>query len=481
MPDPVQNATQTIDARMASGLFNPVTHDDIRAVTDQISALPAADADRLVDQLAATGKLDDIAKEAMDGSVLGLGGLSTDERQAFFADMAGKLDGQSLTTLSNAFARTDESSHGYTPVTELGSAVAIHAAPQTKVDYLSAIASGAETGSHADIGFGYSGVNMVDAEARAAGEVLGSLQGHYAESGFQALGTHLPAVLTSAIDGDMTTVAGYGGSATTVSWNAENYEAIMGAAASMGNSDLKAQVFDAGVDTLRSVRDTNTILGGLTVVGKDDALKTMTDGLSSVINSDTTGVMRELALNGSTRDGNDFAAYAKEMLNQDRTAELGQQMGRLQVGNDGTENAVDRLYAHETLPNTANQQTRLPNAAALGYFVGGVAAAVKSLDGDVAQQQATTTAVLKAALTVVDKAKIGGPIAAAVGTAASVAKEGVQFAVNAAISNPHADASATLAHAALPIDPRTGETGVGSAVVNEFTSAMTNVTQFAKP
>ena len=34
----------------------------------------------------------------MDGSILGLGGLSGDERKAFFSDMAGKLDGKIDTT-----------------------------------------------------------------------------------------------------------------------------------------------------------------------------------------------------------------------------------------------------------------------------------------------------------------------------------------------------------------------------------------------
>ena len=480
MTDPVQSATQVIDSRMSSGFLDPVTHDDIRAVTDRISALPAADADRLVDQLAAEGKLDCIAEEAMDGSILGMGGLSTDERQRFFADMADKLDGASLATLSNAFAKTGGDSQGYTPVTELGSAIATHAAPQTKVDYLGQIAGSAGTGSHSDVGFGYSGVNLVDAEARAAGEVLGSLQGSFAQSGFQALGTHLPDVLTSAIDGDMTTVAGMGGSATTVSWNADNFEAIMGAAASTGDADLKAQVFDAGADTLRSVRDTNTIIGGLTVVGKDDALRTMTNGLTAIVDSDTTGVMRELTMNGTTRDGSDFSAYAKEMLNQGREAELGTQMGRLQVGNDGTENAIDRLYRSEVIPNT-DHQTRLPNAAALGYFVGGVSAAVKAIDADVASQQASTTAVLKSALTVVDKARVGGPAALAVGTAASVAKEWVQFAVKSAIKNPNADAAVTLARAALPIDASTGETGVGSAVMSDFEDTLSFVSLFARP
>lgn len=480
MSDPVQDAANAIDRRMESGFLNPVTHDDMRAVASEMASLPAAEADRLVDQLVADGKLDRIAGEMMDGSILGLGGLDKGERQDFFADMAGKLDGDSLGALSAAFARTDENSGGFTPVTELGSAVATHASPQAKLDYIEAIRPEISDASHSDIGFGYSSAEFADAEASAAGEVLGSMRGAYAEDAFRALGDKLPDVLTSSIDGSMTTVATYGGASNTMSWNADGYEAIMGAAASMSDADLKAQVFDAGIDTLRSVRDTDSVFGGLTVVGKDDTLRTMTDGLTAVLNSDTTGVMRELTFNGATRDGSDFAAYAKEMLSQGREAELGEQMGRLQVGNDGTENPVDRLYVSETVPNSKNQ-TRLPNAAALGYFVGGVSAAVQSIDKDVAQQQMMTTAVLKSALTVVDKAAIGGAVARTVGATAAVAKEWVQVAVNEAITNPSKDAAVTLARAALPVDPATGETGVGSAVMSDFEDTLSFVSQFARP
>lgn len=480
MPDPVQDAANRIDSRLESGFLNPITHSDISAVVEDIKSLPADQADQLIDQLAADGTLNKIAEEAMDGAILGLGGLSGGERKAFFSDMAGKLDGNSLGALSTAFARTDESSGGFTPVTEIGSAVATHASPQAKLDYIGALTPGIEDGSHSDIGFGYSNINFADAEASAVGEVLGSLRGTYAEDAFSALGNHLPDVLTSSVDAQMTTVAAHGSGSSSMNWNADGYEAIMGAAASMSDADLKAQVFDAGVDTMRSVRDTNTVIGGLTVVGKDDALGQMTDGLTAIVDSDTTGVMRELTFNGATRDGSDFAAYAKEMLNQGREDHLGEQMARLQMGNSLTENPVDRLYRSETVPNS-NDQTRLPNAASLGYFVGGVGAAVKSIDADVAQQQAVTTAVLKSALTVIDKAGIGGPAALAVGTTASVAKEWVQLAVSEAITNPSADAATTLAHAALPIDPATRETGVGSQVMSDFEDTLSFVNQFAKP
>lgn len=480
MTDPVQSATATIHNRMESGFLNPVTNADIKDVVREITALPSAQADKVVDALAADGTLDRVAAEIMDGSILGLGGLSGTERQAFFADMAGKLDGDSLGALSAAFAKTDERSGGFTPVTELGAAVATHAGPDAKLDYLPAITPGVEQGHQSDFGFGYSSTTFADAEASAAGEVLGSLQGANAQEGFSRVGSHLPDVLSSAVDARMTTVSSSAGGSTSMTWDASRFEAIMGAAATTSDADLKAQVFDAGVDTMRSVRDTNSVIGGLTVVGKDAALGQIADGLSAIVDSDTTGVMRELTFNASTRDGSDFAAYAKEMLSQNREGALGEQMARLQMGNGMNENPVERLARTEVVPDSGGQ-TRLPNAGSLGYFVGGVAAGVKSLDADVAQQQAMTTAVLKSALTVVDKAKVGGPAALAVGTAASVAKEWVQFGVSAAIKNPHADAATTLAHAAMPVNPATGETGVGSRVTSDFEDTLTFTSQFAKP
>lgn len=480
MTDPVQSATQTVHNRMETGFFNPVTNADIKDVVREITALPAAEADKVVDALAADGTLDRVAAEIMDGSVLGLGGLNGDERQAFFADMAAKLDGDSLGALSSAFAGTDQRSGGFTPVTELGAAIATHAAPDAKLDYLSAITPGIEAGHQSDYGLGYTSTTFADAEASAAGEVLGSLQGANAQEGFNRIGNHLPDVLSSSVDAQMTTMSSYPGGSTSMTWNASQFEAIMGAVATTSNPDLKAQVFDAGVDTMRSVRDVNSVFGGLTVVGKDAALGQMTQGLSVIVDSDTTGVLRELTYNASTRDGSDFSAYAKEMLNQGREGDLGGQMARLQMGNNLTENPVERLDRPEAIPDS-NGQTRRANAGSLGYFVGGVASAVKSIDADVVQQQAMTTAVLKSALTVVDKAKVGGPAALAVGTAASVAKEWVQFGVNAAIQNPHADAASTLAHAALPVNPNTGETGVGSAVTSDFEDTMSYVSDYAKP
>ncbi|MBU0932743.1 MAG: hypothetical protein KJ585_12190 [Alphaproteobacteria bacterium] len=479
MTDPVGDAVSHIHDKLdTSGWFNTVTNGETKDIVGTLTALPADQADQTIDRLQQSGDLDRVADEVMDGDWFGNGGLSGDERRAFLSDMAGKLDGDSLAALSDAFARADNG--GFDSVTELGDAVATHAAPQTKVDYIAAMKNGVDDASQSSYGLGYSGTQLQDAEATAVGDVLASLRGSYAEAGFNAIGDKLSDVLTSALDGQMTTIASQAGATNSITWNADSYEAIMGAAASMGNADLKAQIFDAGVHTMREVRDTNNVFGGLTVLGKDDAMRQMANGLTAIIDSDTTGVMDELTFNQSTMDGSSFAAYAKEMLNQNREGELGQQMGRLQVGNDSSENPVERLNAVETVPGTT--QERRANAGALGYFVGGVYAATQARSQDVAEQRETVTAILKSALTVVDKvASLGGPTGRVIAGGAAVGKEWMQIAVKNAIADEGSAAGIRLERAALPVNAQTGELGVGDNVASAFEDRLASVTRTAQP
>ena len=138
MTDPVGDAVNTIHDKLdTSGWFNTVSNDETHDVVNTLTALPADQADQVVDRLAQSGDLDRVAHEVMDGDWFGNGGLSGDERRAFFADMAGKLDGDSLAALSDAFAGADNG--GFDPVTELGQAVATHGSSQAKVDYIAAM------------------------------------------------------------------------------------------------------------------------------------------------------------------------------------------------------------------------------------------------------------------------------------------------------------------------------------------------------
>lgn len=489
MVTPVQqSAVNDITHKLRDGGWTDwVTHAEMNDVAGRLRGLSATDADAVVDELARTGQLDRFASESVDGSWFGRGGYSAGERRDLYVDLAGKLDGQSLATLSQALARTDAGGgDGHARVADLAAAVASHAGAGAKVDYIRALApSVSDARSHSTSSFGSSAIHESDAEASAIGTVLGTLRGSQAQAAFAVLATPGPGgrdalreVLRSGVDATLRTSSMGMSAHATLSWNTGGARGVLDAAASIGDADLKARIFDAGADTMRSVRDSNGVFGGLTVIGKDAALRDVAGGLTRILDSDTTGVMRELTYNRATLDGSDMAAYAKQMLQSGGEVKLGEIMARLQFGNGLNENAVARLDRVTTL--TGGQQVRA-QAGALGYFVGSTYAATAAISRDVRAQQEMTTAVLKSALTVIDKARVGGPAALAVGTTASVAKEWVQFAVRAAIADPGSSAATQLERAALPIDPATGEIAVGDAITQAIGDTLGRTSRLSNP
>lgn len=480
MTTPVQQrAIDTINHHLQSAWNNPVTHGDVMAIAATLRGLSAADARVVIDQLRAGGKLDQFAREAVDGSILGLGGFSASERRAFFADMARTLDGTSLASLSRAFAATDNRTGGRDLVAELADAVATHASPAAKLAYVQALKGAtANQPTTGEVQFGSSVLRTGDPEAAAIGRVIGSMRGAHAEAALQSLsGAELEAVLRASIGETARIVTAHPGNASmTISWNSRNFEALMDAAASTTNADLKARLFDAAGTQLQSVDGTRVGVGS-TPVGRRETLAAMTDAMTRLLDSDTTGVVRELTYNRDSLDGTALAAYAKQMLQSTAgTNRLGELMARLQLGNDLAGHAIGRLNETVTVPGT--NQERRENAGALGYFVGAVYRGAAAISSDVRAQQELATAVLKSALTVIDKAKVGG---LAGGMTASVAKEWVAFAVREVIRDPGNSAAQQLERAALPINPATGELGVGDGVTNAFNTALDRVIRLARP
>ncbi len=488
MADPVQAATTYIHQKLdSSGVFNTVTHAEMNDIAAKLQSLSPADADAVIDNLAKSGDLKTLAAEGMDGSWFGNGGYSASERKAFFSDMAKKLDGDSLAKLTNAFVETDKNGlSGLDRGKEMGDAIATHGSTQQKTDFVRAMGpKTTDQKSVNSIGIVSTSIDA-DPQAAAVANVIGSMRGPAAEGAFKALNpAQQRAVMMASIETDMTTTAsmGGGGSTPVVSWNTKSFDSLMTAAASTGDADLKARLFDAGTDTMRSVRQTNSQFGGLVVVGRDNALSTMADGLTRVINSDTSGVISELNLNSETRDGSDMAAYSAQMLASGKEGDLGKIMAKLQFGNKLNENAVARLYSERPVSGTGGDVLR-PNAEALGYFIGSVSKGAEFVTKDIAQQREMTTAVLKSALTLVDKAAgfipnkaIGAPIA----ISASVAKEWVQMGVRAAIDDPTAGAAARLEASALPTNPVTHEPAIGSKATNDFGGAAERVIRRAIP
>lgn len=178
-PSPVvDTALRQLDRLLDASGPGWVSRDEVRQATELIGALPAhdADADAVVDRMAATGRLERLAQEVMDRSWVGPG-LTADQRADFFQAMAQDLDGDSLAALSRALAGTEAASGGFDPVTELGTAVARHASPQAKLAYVQALAGQTTDKPQHAVGglLEFDGQRRLgDAEARAIASVVAS-------------------------------------------------------------------------------------------------------------------------------------------------------------------------------------------------------------------------------------------------------------------------------------------------------------------
>lgn len=478
MSSEAARATSYITNRLETGFFNKVTNGDVKDIVGKLRSLNAGDTDRVIDNLARAGKLDELTSEIMDGSILGLGGLSNSERGAFFADMAKKLDANSLARLTNEFIATDgKSVEGDARARELGAAIATHASPGVKLDYIRALApQSTDQRGLSTFTMGVHATTKSDPQASAIVSVLGSLRGPAAAQGFAALSPNqLASVLRASTQAETISHRGH----TSQNYDADGFGTLMTAAGTIPSADTKARLFDAGVTTLRGVRDEGSGLG-FTVMGKQPTLSTMTDGLTTVLRSDPSGIVSELNQTRATSDGGDLSIYAAEMLKSGKADQLGRMMAQLQSGNALNQNPVDRLYVEQRVPGKAGDVIR-PHAEALGYFVGAVQRGTQIVTKDVADQRELTTAVLKTMLTVVDKSPLGKVGGGAVGISASLAKEWVALGIKAAIRDTTADIGKRLEQAALPYDHKADRVVIGQNATDAFDGAVNRVLRSAIP
>lgn len=466
---PVQQAAyDDISSHLEDGWFSGVNEDDLNAIRDTLGDLGATDADAVIDAMADAGKLQKFADELNQGEFAGIGqdGLSNDERKALFADLAGKLDGDSLANFSNAIAEAESKHTDFQYVTELGDAVATHASPQVKLDYIEGLSDKVDGEGITDVNLGGgSSTRNVDSEAGAIGTVLGSMNGSWAEQAFGSLSSEqLDAVLATGIDETVRV----SGSSVTSSFDTARYEDVLRAAGTMNDADLKARIFDAAAKPLRTVRDADDFPA---ISLNDEDLQGMSAALTSLIESDTTGIVRELTYNTETQDGSALATYSQVMIETGQTEKLANHMTKLQFGNDLSENAIERL---DEVTVRGGQEFR-ENAAALGYFTGAVYAGAEAHSGDVKKQQEVITGFLDFVL---------GKIPGAGGikpTDAFLGQDMVKAAVEAAINDPGAAPAQRLERAALPQNPGTGELAVGDPITNSFDTTINRVIRAAQP
>lgn len=458
-----QSAYDDIKSHLEDGFWSGVNEDDLNAIRTKLYDLGSTDVDAVVDAMAESGLLKKFAEESNASEFLGAGqdGFSKDERLSLFADFARNLDAESLVTVSNTFAGAETGETDFRVVTELADAVATHSSSSTKLDYIRGLSGSTESDGIETRPFasGATITQYIDSEAGAISTVLGSMSGSYAQLAFESLDDEaLANVMETSID-KSTTIAG---ASVTNNYDATRFEALVRAAATTYDPALKARVFDAAGEQLGEVLDSGD---GPTVFSNgDDELGRMTDAMEALIDSDTTGIMKELTYASSTEDGTAMTHFAEAMIKTDNTEGLSDIMLKLQFGENLDENAVRRL---DEVTTVAGQDYR-ENAGALGYFVGSVYAGAADHSDDVKAQQEAVTGFLDF---------VAGKIPLVGGQSLSDAALGQDLigqAVEQAINDPGLTPAQRLELAALPHNEN-GRLEVGDDITSAFDTTINRV------
>lgn len=419
-PNTVDTAVKDIRHHMETGLFNPVSNDDIKSVKSILSNLNAADTRAVIGRLGGN-ELRQIADEMNDSSWFGNGGLSQGERRDFFNEMARDLGGAELAQLSQAFDRTTGRQTSRDRlladdhITALAAAVGQHGSSRTQLDFVRQLA-GASTDQRSIDTLHES--RLHDPQARAIAEVIGSMDSGTAQQALQGLLPEQRQAVLKAATNEVIRVGGAMGGAGAVLTDTRPLEQLLKVAGGIGDADTKARVF----------ADAAGLMTDLAGRGRPDAAENVRRSLGQLILSDTNGVMRQLAANRETANGSALAAYAKASLNAKDFGALGEIQAQISLGNGKNENPVQRFEAQVTAPGGGK---RFVNAETAGYYAGAISAAVKDITKDAKEQGDLINATLKSVLTVVDKT--AGKANPALGMGASVLKEWTQFGVKAAM------------------------------------------------
>jgi hypothetical protein len=468
--DPVQEAADKIENLIDSdGVTEWAATGEVTEACNVLAGLDPQTADSVVDELANRGSLDKFAQEVVDKSWIGPG-LTADNRATLFDNFAKQLDAESLLKVSDAFRNAGTPKDGEQYVQELTAAINNHASPEVRSELTTLLAERANTNT----GTSSEAITQKRLDGEQASDLLTALEGEQLENTLQALDQNnlLDHVLESSVrtEWHMT----FMGDVSHVTYDTSRFDTIMEHVADLSNPQIKSSVFAAGVTAMKAVDAevgpaTEFLRQGMMPRYNDEAANEMAASLTKVLDSDVEGVMNELTYHVNTADGSHFTAYAKQMLEAGATDQLGTIFAKLQLGNDLNGNPTERL---ETVVDNQSGNEIRPHAEALGYFVGSIYAASADITSDQRQQAEFATAVIKGALTVVDKSKIGGP---AVGLIASVGKESVSIAMKEALVSQDLKVAQQWEIASVPVDPQTQKQAIGSDAFSALTDRIDHI------
>ena len=442
-PQKVSDAVNLIKDRLSEGFIGDVSHGDLSDIQNSIRGLNGAEANEVFRGLS-DGDLQKWADE-LDGT---LGSFSGDEKKTLFNELAGKLDDQQLARFINALG--DQGN-----IQALADSVANNASGATKAALIGRMTANVETNERAAI---------------AVAELIGGMSNNprQLEGVLQNLSQpQLAAIMRSASQEEIHSTPSfspYGGGSVYTTFEPQPLADMINAVSRTGNAELKANVFQAASLELKRIEEAGGILNP--VAGQGDAAAQVRNALTTLLDSDTTGIMTELEHN--FRNGDGISAYTKSMLNAGQNEQLGSFIAKLSKGNDLTGNPLTR-FGNQVRGTDGNPHYQ--NAQVLGYFAGALFSGAKQITGDRTKQ----ADMLKNVFGTI--AGGTGAINLPAGVASSVLNgltSAIVGEVTDGLNKGTMDMEEALERLIFPRDPNTGDTYEGAAEA-DYDSAFSRV------
>ena len=380
-----------------SGWFNDVTHSELEDIERTINDLSPGEATAVFNKLS-DADLKKWADELDSNGWFGTGGFDGGEKQGLFQMLAGKLDGQNLARFAAALSGEDN-------LRKFGEAVAGRGSDAAKEGFVRAAAAKAESDP---------------ATALAVAETIASMKNNPAalERTLGALTqTQIDKIVEAATQKHQYTstnwsLGGPPSATTTITYNAAPLGRMLDAVASVGDPKLKARFFEPAARQLKEIEEAGSVIesiGGINYF-KGESVSQIRNGLTNILNSDTTGVVGALETMPDSYTGKGLTAYLKSMLASGQEKQVGEFVTRMLLGNDLKGNAVERFRAQT--PGTSGDSL-YDNAENLGYFLGAVRSAAKQISDDMGKQADFVKNIFGAVLGAVGAAGTGPGVAAA--------------------------------------------------------------------
>jgi hypothetical protein len=410
------------------GLFGMAHNDHLHQISDLLKHLSPAEADQVLSKLG-SDDLKKWASEVNGSGIFGAQGLSQGEKKDLFNLFARDLDGAQLARESSSFGDRDD-------VICLSQSVAQNATADAKVQYIQQLA-GQTPGNASDTQSGLLSQTVFysNAQAIAVGNVLASLKGNAQaiDRAVASLGGPQLQTVVRAAESQTSTHYTFdiSESPPLINTDARPLQAILAAVATGNDAATKARMFEAGAKALTDIQNTNQLtMPNIQAAG--DA-KLVEQGLTDILNSDTTGVVR--ALKVDQWSGKALTTYMKEMFTEDPSGSnrtIGAMIARLQQSNNLNQNPLD--YVDQSVSDGHGQQVFI-NAENLGYFSGAVQAGIAKIINDEKTQGDVLNNVFTTAVSLGTGWKIPDPAAVPLKMGATVVNGGIREVIREVVAD----------------------------------------------